>query len=118
MGDLSDGDYAGAFNQFADECAYYLDGHINGFPFNAGKSLAISLIVGVVIGLIVAFVLKGQLKSVHSQSRAQEYVKTGSMHVNLSNDMFLYRTVTRTKKQSSSSSGSGGTARSKGGGSF
>ena len=118
VGDLSDGDYAGAFNQFVDECAYYLDGHINGFPFNAGKSLAISLIVGVVIGLIVAFVLKGQLKSVHSQSRAQEYVKTGSMHVNLSNDMFLYRTVTRTKEQSSSSSGSGGTARSKGGGSF
>lgn len=118
VGDLSDGDYAGAFNQFVDECAYYLDGHINGFPFNAGKSLAISLIVGVVIGLIVAFVLKGQLKSVHSQSRAQEYVKNGSMHVNLSNDMFLYRTVTRTKKQSSSSSGSGGTARSKGGGSF
>ena len=118
VGDLSDGDYAGAFDEFVDECAYYLDGHINGFPFNAGKSLAISLIVGVVIGLIVAFVLKGQLKSVHSQSRAQEYVKTGSMHVNLSNDMFLYRTVTRTKKQSSSSSGSGGTARSKGGGSF
>ena len=118
VGNLSDGDYAGAFNKFVDECAHYLDGHINGFPFNAGKSLAISLIVGVVIGLIVAFVLKGQLKSVHSQSRAQEYVKNGSMHVNLSNDMFLYRTVTRTKKQSSSSSGSGGTARSKGGGSF
>ena len=115
---LSVGDYAGAFDEFVDECAYYLDGHINGFPFNAGKSLAISLIVGVVIGLIVAFALKGQLKSVHSQSRAQEYVKNGSMHVNLSNDMFLYRTVTRTKKQSSSSSGSGGTARSKGGGSF
>ena len=118
VGNLSDGDYAGAFNEFVDECAYYLDGHINGFPFNAGKSLAISLIVGVVIGLIVAFVLKGQLKSVHSQSRAQEYVKNGSMHVNLSNDMFLYRNVTRTRKQSSNSSGSGGTARSKGGGSF
>lgn len=118
VGDLSDGDYAGAFNEFVDECAYYLEGYINGFPFNAGKSLAISLIVGVVIGLIVAFVLKGQLKSVHCQSRAQEYVKKGSMHVNLSNDMFLYRNVTRTKKQSSNSSGSGGTARSKGGGSF
>lgn len=118
VGNLSDGDYAGAFYEFADECAYYLDGHINGFPFNAGKSLAISLIVGVAIGLIVAFVLKGQLKSVHSQSRAREYVKAGSMHVNLSNDMFLYRNVTRTKKQSSSSSDSGDTARSKGGGSF
>ena len=118
VSNLSDGDYAGAFDEFADECAYYLDGHINGFPFNAGKSLAISLIVGIVIGLIVVFVLKGQLKSVHSQSRAQEYVKDGSMRVNLSNDMFLYRNVTRTKKQSSSSSSSGGTARSTGGGSF
>ena len=118
VGNLSDGDYAGAFHEFADECAYYLDGYINGFPFNAGKSLAISLIVGVAIGLIVAFVLKSQLKSVHSQSCAKEYVKAGSMHINLSNDMFLYRNVTRTKKQSSSSSGSGGTARSKGGGSF
>ena len=119
VGNLSDGDYAGAFHEFADECAYYLDGYINGFSFNAGKSLATSLVIGVVIGLIVTFVLKGQLKSVHSQSCAQEYVKDGSMHVNLSNDMFLYRNVIRTKKQSSSSSGSsGGTARSKGGGSF
>ena len=118
VGNLSDGDYAGAFDEFVDECAYYLDGYINGFPFDAGKSLATSLIVGVAIGLIVAFVLKGQLKSVHSQSRAQEYVKDGSMQINLSNDMFLYRNVTRTKKQSSNSSDSGGTARSKGGGSF
>lgn len=118
VSNLSDGDYAGAFDEFADECAYYLDGHINGFPFNAGKSLAISLIVGIVIGLIVVFVLKGQLKSVRSQSRAQEYVKDGSMRVNLSNDMFLYRNVTRTRKQNSSSSDSGSTARSTGGGSF
>jgi uncharacterized protein len=118
VSNLSDGDYAGAFDEFADECAYYLDGHINGFPFNAGKSLAISLIVGIVIGLIVVFVLKGQLKSVRSQSRAQEYVKAGSMRVNLSNDMFLYRNVTRSKKQNSSSSNSGSTARSTGGGSF
>lgn len=118
VGNLSGGDYAGAFNEFVDECAYYLDGYINGFPFNAGKSLGISLIIGIIIGLIAAFVLKGQLKSVHIQSRAQEYVKNGSMYVNLSNDMFLYRNVTCTKKQSSNSSGSGGTARSKGGGSF
>ena len=119
---LSGGDYAGAFHEFADECAYYLDGHINGFAFDAGGSLATSLIIGVVIGLIVAFALKGQLKSVRSQSHAREYVKDGSMHLSLSNDMFLYRNVTRTKRESSSSSGSsgssGGTARSKGGGSF
>ena len=44
------------------------------------------------------------------------------MHVDLKQDIFLYRNVTRTKKQkreeSSGSSGSDGTARTKGGGSF
>lgn len=115
---LSGGDYAGAFQVFADECAYYLEGHVNGFPFDVGGSLGISLVVGIGIGLIVAFVLKGQLKSVHKQSRAHEYIKDGSMNVNVAYDMFLYRNVTRTKRQSSSSSGSGGGSRSRGGGSF
>ena len=117
--DLSDGDYAASFGKFADECAYYLNGYLNGFPFNVGQSLAVSLIIGVIIGLIVAFVLKGQLKSVRAKNRANDYVKSGSMHVNIMNDIFLYRNVTRTRKQTSNSSGSsGGTARSKGGGSF
>lgn len=118
VGNLSDGDYVGAFHEFADECAYYLDGHINGFPFNPGEKLAISLVIGLVIGLIVVLILKGQLKTVRKQHAANVYVKSGSMHVNIMNDIFLYRNVTRTKKESSSSSGSGGTARSRGGGSF
>jgi len=116
---LSDGDYYGAFDEFLDECAYYLDGYRNGFPFDVTGSLGISLVVGIGIGLIVAFALKGQLKSVHSQSRAHDYIKSGSMQVNVMNDIFLYRNVTRTKRQTSNSSGSsGGSARSKGGGSF
>lgn len=115
---LSNGDYSGAFQVFADECAYYLEGYVNGFPFDVGGSLGISLIIGIGIGLIVAFVLKAQLKSVHKQSRAHEYIKDGSMNVNVAYDMFLYRNVTRTRKQSSSSSGSGGGSRSRGGGSF
>lgn len=118
VSNLSEGDYAGAFHEFADECAYYLDGYLNGFPFDAVGSLAVSLIIGIVIGLIVAFVLKGQLKTVHKQNQAQGYVKSGSMHVNVSNDIFLYRNVTRTRKQTNDASRSGGTARSKGGGSF
>jgi uncharacterized protein len=74
-----------------------------------------------IAGLIVAFVMKGQLKSVRKQYQANVYVKQGSMQLNYTRDIFLYRNVTRTKKQErveSSSSGSGGTARSKGGGSF
>ena len=117
VSDLSDGNYAAAFTEFADQCAYYLDGHLNGFPFNFGKNLLISLVIGIAVGLIVAFILKSQLKTVRKQDQANVYVKQGSMNLTHQSDIYLYRTVSRTKKQSSSS-GSGGTARSKGGGSF
>lgn len=118
--DLSEGNYADAFNGFADECEYYLDGHLNGFPFAAGMNLMIALAVGVVVGVVVALILKGQLKSVRKQNQANVYVKPGSMHMTVSNDLFLYRTVSRQKRQtsSSSSSGSSGSSRSVGGGSF
>jgi len=117
--DMSDGNYAAAFTEFADQCAYYLDGHLNGFPFNFGKNLAISVVIGIAVGLIVTFILKGQLKTVRKQDQANVYVKQGSMNLTHQSDIYLYRTVSRTKKSSSgSSSGSGGTARSKGGRSF
>ena len=117
VSDLSDGNYAEAFEAFADQCDYYLDGYQNGFPFKAGKNLAICLIIGLAAGVVVAFVLKGQLKTVRKQNQANVYVKPGSMQVTVRNDFFLYRDVTRTKKESSNSS-SGGSSRSSGGGSF
>ena len=119
VSDLSDGNYSAAFTEFADQCAYYLDGHLNGFPFNFGKNLLISLVIGIAVGLIVAFILKSQLKTVHKQDQANVYVKQNSMNLTHQSDIYLYRTVSRSKKSSSSSSsGSGGTARSSGGGSF
>lgn len=116
--DLSDGNYADAFDTFADKCEYYLDGHINGFPFNTGKNLLICLGIGLVVALIVTGIWKGQLKSVRKQSAANAYVKAGTMQITQSGDFFMYRNVTKTQKQSSSSSGSRGSSRSTGGGSF
>ena len=118
---LPNGHYVAAFNSFADQCGEFLEYYQMGSPFKVGKNLAISLIIGIIAGLIVAFVLKSQLKSVRKQDQAHRYVKPGSMTVDMQYDIFLYRTVTRTKKQErveSTSSGSGDTARSKGGGSF
>ena len=115
VSDLSEGDYAEAFVGFAEQCGYYLEGHFNGYPFSAGKSLLICLVIGLLVGLIVAFVLKAQLKSVRWQNQANVYLKTGSMKITGRKDIFLYRNVSRTKKESSSSSGS---SRSTGGGSF
>lgn len=120
VSDLSGGDYAGAFHGFAEECGYYLNGYINGFPFEAGTNLLIALAVGLAVGLITVLVLKGQLKSVRMQSRAHDYVKSGSMRLTVQRDLYLYRHVTRTKKESSNGGGgkSSGSSRSVGGGSF
>jgi uncharacterized protein len=118
---LPNGHYVAAFNSFADQCGEFLEYYQMGSPFKAGKNLAISLIIGIIAGLIVAFVMKGQLKSVRKQDSARVYVKQGSMRLDYKRDIFLYRNVTRTKKQERAetrSSGSGDTARSKGGGTF
>jgi uncharacterized protein len=49
VSDLSDGDYADAFEIFAEKCGYYLNGYLNGFPFKTGRNLVISLVVGLVL---------------------------------------------------------------------
>ena len=115
---LTRGDYTEAFDTFAEECAYYLEGSTNGFPFNFGKNLLICVAIAIVVAFIVTSILKGQLKSVRQQKQANAYVKAGSMQVTLSNDIFLYRNVSRVKKEPPKSSGSSGSSRGVGGGSF
>ena len=116
--DLSGGDYAAAFDAFIDQSAYYLNGYLNGFPFNFGKTFLICLIVGAIVGLITVLIMKGQLKTVRKQNQANVYVKPGSMQVTVYRDFFLYREVSRTKKESDSGSSRSGSSRSTGGGSF
>lgn len=116
LDDLSNGDYAAAFDTFADECAYYINGAVNGFPFDFGTNLTVSLVIGLVIALIVVLIMKGQLKSVRRKDAAGDYVRSGSMQVTQAYDFFLYRNVSRQKKPESSSTHSGSSGRSHGGG--
>jgi len=115
--DLSDGWYSDAFETYAEKCEYYLEGYVNGYPFNAGKNLLIAIVIGLIAGVTVAMILKGQLKSVRKQEQANVYVKKDSMEITARKDIFLYRDLQRTRKESSKSSGSG-SSRSTGGGSF
>ena len=117
VSDLSDGNYGRAFTEFADQCAYYLDVHQNGYPFNAGRNMLIALAIGLAAGLCVALVLKAQLRSVHDQNQANVYIKRNSMKITGHSDIFLYRTVRRSRRSSDHSSGSR-SSRSSGGGSF
>ena len=117
VSDLSDGNWADAFTVYAEKCEYYLDGHVNGFPFKAGRNLIIALVIGLAAAFIVTGIWKAQLKSVRKQNQANVYVKPGSLQLTQSGDYFLYRNVSKTQKQSSSSSSSG-SSRNIGGGKF
>ena len=115
---LSAGFYSAAFDEFADQTEYYLNGYLNGFPFAVMEHLATALIIGIIAGLIVAFVLKGQLKTVRKQNQANVYVKKESMQITNRAEFFLYRDIKRVKKESSNKSSGSGSSRSVSGGKF
>ena len=102
---LDNKDYFGAFDIFIEQCDYYIDGHINGFPFETGKNLVIALVIGFVIAFICVSVMKGKLKTVAFQKDAANYVKQGSMNVTVARDFFLYSTISRVAKSKDNGSG-------------
>ena len=114
--DLSAGNYADAFQAFISESENMIIQAQSGRPYDVGnmpkapfqplKSLMISLVIGIVAALIITGIMKSQLKSVRSQAAAAQYVKEGSMELTLCRDIYLYRNITRQKRDSGSSGGS------------
>lgn len=67
--------------------------------FNAAKTAATSLFIGFVIALITVSIMKGKMKTVYSKTGAADYTRRGSMNLQRSNDIFLYRNVSRVRRQ-------------------
>ena len=113
--DLGDGDYYDAFVTYADLCNEFINMARNGDPFDVDdlpkedfnyiRSLLVSLGIGLVAALIITGRMKGKLKTVCRQAEAADYVKTGSMKVTQSRDLFLYKHVDRHAKPKESNSG-------------
>lgn len=132
--DLSDGNYAAAFDTFASLCDEFVTQSKTEQPYDTSSLpkepfsllwIPGALLIGLVLGLIVTGVMRSQLKSVRSQAAASDYVKAGSMHVTQQQDLFLYRTVNRTERPKDHDSGgsathtsSSGETHGGGGGSF
>lgn len=133
--DLSDADYADAFHTYAILCDDFITKAKDGEPYDNNDLpkeplsivwIPISIVIGLVIALIVVSVMIGKLKTVRYQSAANDYVKSGSMNITESRDMFLYRTVNKTARPknegssggSSTHSSSSGTSHGGGGGKF
>ena len=116
-GDLSDGDFAAAFDIFADECDNFITQAKTGEPYDIDNEpqkpmswiwIPISLVAGIVLSLIVVGTMKSKLKTVRFQAAANNYVKAGSMNLTESRDIFLYNTMTKTKKEKNDSHSGGG----------
>ena len=116
-GYMSDGDYYEAFSSFADKCDEYLQYEKDNGKAksdSSGKNLIIAIAISVVIGVIVGFIgsgmMKSKLKSVKFQSGAANYVVPNTFNLSNAQDVYLYSTVTKTRRDSDSSSGSGGSS--------
>ncbi|MBP3701263.1 MAG: TPM domain-containing protein [Lachnospiraceae bacterium] len=112
---LSKGDYYEAFMTYADLCddfivqarkgSPYDEGNLPKAPFRFVRVLAVSSLIGLVISWIVTGRMKGQLKTVHVQDAASDYIQSGSMKVTRSRDLFLYRNLNRQAKPKETRSG-------------
>ena len=120
--DLSEGNYVAAFSSYAELCDDLITQAKAGNPYGVddgdGDStepasqplslvwIPVALVIGFIIAKIIVGNMKSALKTVKMQTAANSYVKSGSMNITESRDMFLYHTVTKTAKSKSSSSGS------------
>lgn len=130
---LSDGNYAAAFSEYAELCDDFITQARTGEPYDSGNLpreplsliwIPIALVIGFVIAKIIVGNMKSKLKTVRKQAAANSYIKSGSMNITDSRDLFLYHTVTRTERPKNNSSGSSthtsssGTTHGGGGGKF
>ncbi|MBQ7780198.1 MAG: TPM domain-containing protein [Clostridia bacterium] len=103
------------------------DEFYNGFMAYAGAcdsvlsfdilgSLLIAVLIGAVISLIIVFSMKSKLKSVRPQKTASNYVRSGSFTLTKDLDLYLYRTIVRTRRAETNSGSRGSGGGSRGGG--
>ena len=115
-GGLSDDNFSDAFLLFSSLCddfvtqgktgVPYDNSNLPKDPFDIGGNIIVALVVGLIVAFIATQSMKSKLKTVHAQTRAEQYVKHGSLNMTRSHDFFLYRVVNRRPRPKQSSGGS------------
>lgn len=130
--DLSDGNFAAAFDAYAALCDDFITQANTDRPYDRGNLpreplsliwIPVSAAIGLVLSIIVLVWMISRMKTVRFQAAAGSYLKQNSLKITESRDMFLYRTVTKTERPKSSSGSSthrssSGTSHGGGGGKF
>lgn len=113
---LSAGDYAQAFHIFADLVDQFVTQAKTDLPYDVGSLpkdppsllwIPASGLLGLVLAWLVTAYLRGQLTTVQSRTDAREYLKNGSFKLTNSQDLFLYRNVSKVPRPKSNNSSSG-----------
>lgn len=115
---LASGDYYYAVDTFADLCDSFVVQARTGRPYDVGYMpydkfdaatviiwFVFAAVIGLIIGGIYTAVLKSKMKTVYLRQTADDYVKSDSLNITKSNEIFLYRNVTKTKRTPSNSGG-------------
>ena len=114
-GALADGDYYLAVRKFAGLCRDCVNDARSGqkvTPTDPDRSkeilirAAVTVGVALIVALIRISVMKSKMKSVRMQAAADSFVVAGSLQINNSADIFLYRQVSRVKREHNNNSGS------------
>ena len=117
-GDLSDNNFAAAFNTFADQCDLFLTQAKTAEPYD-NKNLPVSItdlicefllcfVIGVIPALFITNGMKSKLKTVHKATQAGNYTVPDSLNLHESRDMFITRYISKSVRQTSDSSDSSG----------
>lgn len=110
---LSSGNYRDGFLAYAKSSGEMFDRLNNPDLYKPAFPLMTRLVTGLVIGFIIALivtsVMKGKLKSVYAEHKADNYIRNNSMHVTRSRELFLYSHVNRVAKSSDNNGSRGGT---------
>ena len=124
LSDLSAGDLNDAYWLFAELCEDFLAQVAAGTPYTHDnlppKPLSVpATLIAIGAGLVIAYwivdSMKKKLTSVAPKASATDYVRSGSLRVNKSRDVFLYRNVTKVVRSNNSGSRGGrGGSRSSG----
>ena len=122
-GDLGDGNCYAAAEYFGRLCDQFItdakNGNVYGEPTGAIDNedtgfvlpppmwILISIGAGLIVALVVVGSMKRKLKTVNLQAAANSYLKSGSLNITESNDIFLYSNVTRTAKPKNNDNNNG-----------
>ena len=123
--------YYGGFNYFLDALPEYFDAYKNGAPIDGyadysgdyyhgdqeeivyyeeelSPSFLLSLIIGVLTSGITVLIMRFSMNTKRPQRCATAYMQHNSFQLRQKQDLFLYRNVTKSRRQENKSSGGGG----------